>query len=124
MLEKVQTRFVKMISGLISTTYEDRLREIGLATLKARRVRADLLQMFKILKGIARVNPDYWFTPESNTRRGTRNNVKVKFNNTEIGKNFFSTRAAIAWNALPEDLKSTRKISSFKKKLDIYKMTL
>ena len=128
MLEKVQRRFVKMISGLISTTYEDRLREIGLATLKARRVRADLLQVFKILKGIDRVNPDYWFTPESNTRPGTRSrseyNVKVKFNNTEIGKNFFSTRAAIAWNALPEDLKSTRKISSFKKKLDIYIMTL
>ena len=63
MLEKVQRRFVKIISGLISTTYEDRLREIGLATLKARRVRADLLQVFKILKGIDRVNPDYWFTP-------------------------------------------------------------
>jgi len=45
MLEKVQRRFVKMISGLISTTYEDRLREIGLATLKARRVRADLLNL-------------------------------------------------------------------------------
>ncbi len=62
--------------------------------------------MFKILKGIYRVNPDNWFTPEYNTLPGSEYNFDVKFNNMEIGKNFFSTWAAKAWNALPEDLKS------------------
>jgi ribonucleases P/MRP protein subunit RPP40 len=48
-LEKVQERAVKAISGLHSRIYEDRLKEIGLPSLAARREEADMLMVHKIM---------------------------------------------------------------------------
>lgn len=43
-LEKVQKRFVRQVSG-ISGTYEDKLKKIGLTTLAEHRVRGDCIKM-------------------------------------------------------------------------------
>ena len=53
-LEKVQRRAVNYIIGLKGVTYEGKLRElcILLLSLANKRFRADLIQVFKILKGI------------------------------------------------------------------------
>jgi ribonuclease P/MRP protein subunit RPP40 len=50
-LEKVQQRAVKMISGLKSNIYEERLRELNLLTLSERRHQADMAMVHKILHG-------------------------------------------------------------------------
>ncbi len=41
-----------MVSGLKGTEYEERLKELGLITLEERRHQADMLQTFKIVRGI------------------------------------------------------------------------
>ena len=46
--------------GLVGRTYEEKLTELGLNTLKDGRIQIDLIQTFKILKGIDRVDPDTW----------------------------------------------------------------
>ena len=46
--------------GLVGQMYEGRQTELGLNTLKNRRIQIDLIQTFKILKGIDRVDPDTW----------------------------------------------------------------
>ena len=51
-LEKVQRRATRMIEGFSKMSYEDRLRELGLTTLETRRIRGDLLEVFKIVKGL------------------------------------------------------------------------
>ena len=51
-LEKVQLRATKTPSKLSKLSYEPRLAELGLTSLKDRRVRGDLIQMFKIMKGL------------------------------------------------------------------------
>ena len=43
-LEKVQKRAVKMVSGLKGDNYEDRIKELGLPTLEERRHQADMVQ--------------------------------------------------------------------------------
>ena len=55
-LEKVQRKAINLINGLQGMTYEEKLVELGIMSLKARRTRIDLVQTFKILKSIDRVD--------------------------------------------------------------------
>ena len=55
-LEKVQHRFTKMIPGLRSWQYPDRLMQLGLWTLEECRNRADLIEVFKIAHGFSTVS--------------------------------------------------------------------
>jgi hypothetical protein len=43
LLEKVQKRAVKMMSGLKVATYEEKLRDLGVTTLEERRHQTDTL---------------------------------------------------------------------------------
>jgi len=52
-LERVQRRATKRLEGFEGIGYKDRLRELGLMTLETTRIRADLIEVFKILRGMA-----------------------------------------------------------------------
>ena len=52
LIEGVQQRFTRMIPELKSLSYEARLKRLNLTTLEIRRIRGDLIQVYKIL------NPD------------------------------------------------------------------
>ena len=48
-IENVQRRATKLVPGLKDLSYEDRLRSLGLPTIKYRRLRSNMIEMFKIL---------------------------------------------------------------------------
>ena len=54
-LEKVQHRFTRMVPGLKGLEYEGRLERLNLLTLEERRNRADLVELFKISKGLSAI---------------------------------------------------------------------
>ena len=61
-LEKVQRRATKMVEGLEGWySYGDRLRILGLTTLETRFLRADLIEVFTILRGFENVDPEKFF---------------------------------------------------------------
>ena len=60
MLERVQRRTTKMISKLRNISYEMRLKECGLETLKTRRLRGDQIEVFKILNGYENISRDFY----------------------------------------------------------------
>lgn len=54
-IEKNQQRATKLVIGLKTKIYEDRLKELNLTTLGVvldRRKRGDLIQVFKLMRGL------------------------------------------------------------------------
>ena len=56
--ERVQCRVTPSIPDRARLSYEERLKEIGLYTQKRRRLRGGMIVMFKIMKGIDKINAD------------------------------------------------------------------
>lgn len=52
LLEKAQRRFTKMIVNVDRLSYEDRLQSLKLWSLEERRNRQDLIEVFKMSKGM------------------------------------------------------------------------
>ena len=125
LIEKVQKRTVNMISGLIANTYEEKLIELNLESLEYRRTKLDMVQTFKILKNIDKVDERIWFTrandyTERNTRlNNNRDNLfRSKVSRTEVRNKFFSQRVINIWNNLPDHVKTATKVEQFKKLYD------
>ena len=118
-IERVQQRAVRQVSGLRSQTYEGRLTELGLESLQERRNRADQIQVFKTIRGVDNVNPDSWFQRVDITSRTTRYtsyhlNLEQQRSNLEIRRNFFTVRAITEWNNLPAEAREAKDVRKFK----------
>jgi len=122
-LENVQRKAVKMISGLNSHEYEERLKEIGLDTLQQRRDDGDIAQVYRILSLEDRVDRGTWFKMvaergERETRAtGDCTRLVTRMCRTEIRKQFFSQRVINPWNQLPKEVREADNMKSFKAKL-------
>ena len=56
LLEGVQRRATKLVHGIADLKYDDRLKRLGLVHLESRRLRSDLIETYKILKGNYSIN--------------------------------------------------------------------
>ena len=125
-LERVQERAVKMISGLKGTTYEERLAELGMPSLEMRRTHYDLVQVYKIINRKDNVNPSTWFelvgTEPARVTRHTQDpdNIKKQQPKTDLRKHFFSNRVTDRWNALPSEIKRAKSVAIFKSYVEKY----
>ena len=111
-----------MLPGLDGLSYQERLNGWRLFSLERRRLRGDLIEIYKIMRGIDKVDSQYLFPKvgESKTR-GHRFKVRGKRYKSVQRGNFFTQRVVCVWNKLPEVVVEAGTILSFKKHLDSYK---
>ena len=108
-----------MINDCKNLSYENRLKCTGLTTLSERRIRGDMIEVFKILTGFSKVNYNTWFKSSINNRtRGHSYKLVKSRSRLDIRKNFFSQRVINAWNSLPSEVVEAESINAFKNRYD------
>ena len=119
LLEKVQRRATKMIKGFNKLKYEERLKRLNLTTLETRCLRADLIEVYKIMHGIDGLKiTDFFDLLQGGRTRGHNFKIFKKAFRTNKKKYSFSNRVIERWNLLPEGMVSAININSFKNLLD------
>ena len=114
-MQKFATRLVPELRGM---RYEDRLKELNLTTLERRRERGDMIQTYKILRGIDKVETEEMFTMNNNRTRGHGWKLETQMCHRDVRKFSFSVRVVSKWNDLKEQVVEANSIHNFKSRYD------
>ena len=78
-LERVQKRFTRMLRGMESISYEERLEKLSLFSLLRWRLRGNLIEVYKIMRGMDRVDSQKLFPRVAETiTTGARFNIGLR----------------------------------------------
>ena len=98
-LENVQRRATKLIKNLSLSSYKERFFQLGLPSLGYRRLRADMLQVYKIINNIDLPSTNNLLEiGNCNRTRGHNLKLMKQSSNIELHKNSFSIRVVDSWN--------------------------
>ena len=117
-MEKIQRRARKMIPEIRNHNYHQRIQDLDLISLVQRRLRGQLIEMFKYLNRFTTASAIGLFNYDLNDR--TRNNgakLIVKDFNTSVAQHFYPIKMTKTWNALSSEVVSSRTVNSFKNSL-------
>ena len=117
-LEKVQRKFTRLINDIGTLTYGERLKSLTLTTLAERRMRGDLIEAFKIIRGFV----DYGQNLFKLSISGLNILSQITKDTTSDRRDFFSERILKYWNILPKNVKMSESVNSFKANLENYKV--
>jgi len=100
-VERVQQRATKMIKGVEHLSHEERLRDLGLFSLEKRRLRDDLINVYKQLQGGCKEDGARLFSVvPSDRNRGHGHKLKHRRFPLNIRKHFSTVRVIEQWHRL------------------------
>ena len=118
-IEKVQMRATKLLHSIKKLPYKARLRVLKLPSMKYRRIRGDMIEIYKIINHkydinttlALRLNSDY-------ITRGNKHKLQQYHCKYDLRKYFFTNRIIGIWNSLPSHVVDVPSIDAFKNSLD------
>ena len=102
--------------------YPERLARLKLPTLAFRRLRGDMIQVYRIMHRFADIQPCTLFDMEPKVGSLRGHNLKIQKTRCKgrIRRNCFSQRVVNIWNKLPGHVVSAKTTNSFKNAIDAY----
>ena len=121
LIENVQIRATKLVNGLSSLQYPERLKKLELPTLKYRRMRGDMIQVYKHFHTYDRSTLSHSFQPQYRSSR--KHNFQLVWQMPKDGTrgvqaNSFYFRTTKTWNNLSREVVNASNINTFKNLLD------
>ena len=118
-VESVQKRICRMIPSLRRLCYRDQLMSSGLMSMEARRLRYQLMTIFKMCKGLSVLQLEDLFDRAISKRtRGHSHSLISKHCRTNYRLNFFTVSSVKHWNMLSEDEVDVSTLTQFKSSLN------
>ena len=119
LLESVQRSFTRRIPGRSHLSYIDRLAFLKLQTLEQRRLIADLIMCYNIIRGNNCIDHSLFFNfPNYKFSRGHPLKLSIPLTKSNAGKFFLNSRVIPAWNSLSADTVLANSISTFKRNIN------
>ena len=121
MIENVQRRYTKRIPDVSELSYPERLEALQLESLELRRLKIELVEFFKIVKGLSAIRFEDFFVFVAGNSRHQTHMLQVRplrRPRTERYRVSFFSRVPDIWNTLSDDVERCNSVSSFKKLLN------
>ena len=115
LLESVQRRWTRNIDGLGNLSYADRLSALDLFSVHGRLLRADLIECWKIMHGVAPFDSTrlLQLAPVLGTRGHEFKLAHIRCS-LECRRRFFPVRVVGPWNSLPSAVAELSDLGAFK----------
>jgi hypothetical protein len=115
-IENVQRRDTKQVPTLKKNMeYNERLKKLKMPTLKYRRMRGDMIEVFKIINYIydPLTTVDMFELNTTSNTRGHSKKIKIKTSRLNVRKYTFVVRIVEIWNSLPESVIQAKTVKQF-----------
>ena len=119
-LENVQRRATKLVPGMSQLSYAERLKALKLPTLTYRRLRGDMITVFKIVHMGFDENIRSMLPKNTSGLRGHDKKLFVEGSKRDIRKYNFTMRVRKIWNSLPDRVVNAKDVINFERELDNY----
>ena len=120
LLENAQRRATRMVREFSELSYEERLNELDLPTLKDRRTRGDMILTYRLIHGEEGIDYKKFFSLSESTHNTRGHSMKITKPTARLDarKYFFSHRVVDKWNDLTAEEVTAKSTHMFKKKYD------
>ena len=107
-----------MVKSIKNLTYPERLLQIGIPSLEYRRIRSDMIQVYKLVNNIESTSSNLLNITGSTVTRGNDKKLYKHRARTNIRRNCFSHRVVNTWNELPNEVVNANSLNTFKQRLN------